>query len=213
MLIIIALFVIVGVRSCNNGGGIFGSDKPKKPDTVFSSHTEYIQQPPVTIPQYIPIQSGSAAPIFIPQQYKPDTSSMGIFLRQYMALAEKHFATNTYNDSITLKDSSGKRVGVVNLEDKISENKFVNRKPSYSLSFPVTTNTVTITKYEPKHWQIYIGGLIEGSQKQVLTSGGLGLLYKSKKDAIWEINAKYNFQQQAITYELGRYWKISFRKK
>ena len=209
-LVVIALLIIIGIRSCR--GGIFGGTEQRPNDTVHTTNTVYVQQPPITVKEYVPIQSGSAAPIIIPQQYKPDTSSMGIFLRQYMALAEKHFATNTYQDSITLKDSAGTRVGVVNLEDKISENKIVSRKPSYSLTFPVTTKTTTITVYPKQRAQFYIGGLIEGSQKQVITSGGLGLLYKSRKDAIWELNAKYNFQQQAITYELGRYWKISFRK-
>lgn len=209
-LIIIGCFIFFGIKTCNRGG-LFSGTEQRKPDTVYSQHTEYIQQPPQIIPQYIPIQTGSQQPIIIPSQYKPDTSLNGI-LKQYIELLNKFLAKNNYLDSVVLKDSAGKRVGVVNLEDQISENRFIYRKPSYQLTFPVTTNTITIMNYEKKRNQFYIGGLLEGSSKNILYSAGAGLLLKTKKDNIWTLNAKYQFQQKAISYELGRYFKLSFRK-
>jgi len=207
-LIIIVLFILYGLKTCNGGWG--NSEQPK-PDTVYTSHTEYIQQPPQIVPQYIPMPSSiQPAPIIIPSQYKPDTS-MNVLMRQYMDILNKYLAKNNYIDSIVLKDSTGRRVGVVNLEDQISENKFIFRKPSYLLTFPVTTNTLTITNPAKKRNELYIGGIIEGSTKNVLNSAGMGLLFKSKKDAIWGLSAKYQFNQQSINYELSRYFKISFR--
>lgn len=206
-LIIIALFLIVslgGLKTCN---GFLGKSQSKA-DTVYTSHTEYVQQPPQIIPQYIPMPSSSQQPVFIPQQYKPDTTLNGV-LRQYIELLNKYLVKNNYSDSVVLKDSAGHRVGVVNLEDQISENKFTYRKPSYQLSFPVTTNTITITKEAKKRNQLYIGGVIEGSTENGLNSAGLGLLFKTKKDAIWGFNAKYQFQNQPIRYELSRYFKLS----
>lgn len=209
-LIIIALVILYGLslKTCN----FFGQQSAPKADTVFSSHTEYVQQPPQIIPQYIPMPSSSQQPVFIPQQYRPDTTLNGV-LRQYIDLLNKFLAKNNYIDSVVLKDSAGKRVGVVKLEDQISENQFTYRKPSYQLSFPVTTNTITITKPAKKRNEIYFGGLIEGSTKNVLNAAGLGLLLKTKRDAVWGFNAKYQFNNQAINYELSRYFKISFRKQ
>ena len=208
-LIIIALFVAYGLslKTCN----FLGQQSASKADTIFSSHTEYIPQPPQIIPQYIPMPSSSQQPVFIPQQYKPDTSINGL-MRQYIDLLNKYLVKNNYSDSVVLKDSAGHRVGVVNLEDQISENKFVYRKPSYQLTFPVTTNTVTIINPAKKRNQLYLGGILEGSTKSLLNSAGIGLLFKTKKDAIWGVNAKYQFQNQAINYELSRYFKLSFRK-
>lgn len=103
-------------------------------------------------------------------------------MRQYIDLLNKFLAKiSNYIDSVVLKDSAGKRVGVVKLEDQISENQFTFRKPSYQLSFPVTTNTITITKEAKKRNEIYFGGIIEGSTKNVLNAAGLGLLLKTKK--------------------------------
>lgn len=205
--IIIAGFIIFGIRGCNNN--IF-TGKPTI-DTVHTSHTEYIQQPPVYIPQYVPVQSSSQTPIIIPSQYKPDTTINGL-LRQYNTLLEKYLTKNTYKDSIPLKDSSGKSVGVVNLEDVVSENLIKNRKSSYQLSFPITTNTTTITirePYKPKA-QFYFGGSISGSQTNLLSQIGLGTLYKSKKDAIWGAKVQYDFKN-GINYEISRYFKLSFK--
>ena len=194
-LIIIVLFILYGLKTGCNGFG--GQEKPKA-DTVYSSHTEYVQQPAQVIPQYIPFQTSSQQPI------------NGV-LRQYMEVLNKYLAKNNYIDSVVLKDTAGNKVGVVKLEDQISENKFVYRKPTYQLSFPVTTNTITITKEAKKRNQLYIGGVIEGSTKTVLNSAGMGLLFKTKKDAIWGFNAKYQFQNQSINYELSRYFKLSFK--
>lgn len=206
-LIIIVLFILYGLKTGCNG---FGKQEKPKADTVYTSHTEYVQQPAQIIPQYIPFQTSSQQPIVIPPQYKPDTS-INILMRQYLDVLNKFLAKNNYTDSVVLKDTAGNRVGVVKLEDQISENQFVYRKPSYQLSFPVTTNTITITKEAKKRNQLYIGGVIEGSTKTVLNSAGMGLLFKTKKDAIWGFNAKYQFQNQSINYELSRYFKLSFK--
>lgn len=202
-LIIILGFIVFGVYTCNRGGG---GNTPKA-DTVYSSHTQYIQQPPVYIPQYIPQQTSSSQPIIIPPQYAPNTANMEALLKQYNELANKFLAQNRYLDSIPLKDSTGKRVGVVNLDDLISENQIKSRKPSYQLTFPVTTNTVTITKYAPNKNKLYIGASLEGGTTNILSSVGAGVMLNTKKDALWGAKVSYNFAG-GVSYELSRYWKI-----
>ncbi len=207
-LIIIVGFVIFGIVTCNRGG--FNGNKPSS-DTVYSTKTEYIQQPPVYIPQYVPIQSGSQAPIVIPPQYQP-SQDLTTLIKQYNELANKFLSQNTYKDSIQLKDTAGRRVGVVNLEDMVSENQIKSRKPSYQLTFPTTTNTITITNYAPNKAKFYVGAHVEGGQKNLLNQAGLGVAYNSKKDALWMVNASYDFHQKGMYYGLSRYWKISLRK-
>lgn len=208
-LLIILLAVLYGLKNCD---GFFKGNPTPKADTVFTTRTEYIQQPAQIVPQYIPMPASTQVPVVIPQQYKPDTTLHGV-LRQYMEVLDNYLAKNNYIDSVILKDTAGNRVGVIKLEDQISENKFVYRKPSYQLSFPVTTNTITITKPAKKRNELYFGGLLEGSSKDVLNAVGVGALLKNKKDAIWGLSAKYQFANQAITYEISRYWKLSFRKQ
>lgn len=203
-LIIILGFILFGISTCNKGG--FSGNTPKA-DTVFSSHTEYVQSPPVFIPQYVPIQSGSNAPIVLPPQYvqlPADTAALGNMIRE---LANKYYSQNFYKDSVVLKDTTGKKVGVVTIDDVISENKIKSRTPSYQLTFPVTTNTITITKYAPNKAKFFVGATLEGGKQDVLSEAGIGLIYLSKKNALWNVSAKYNFKG-GINYELSRYWKI-----
>lgn len=206
-LLIIAGFIIFGIRSCGSNGST--TNRPKS-DTTFTSHTEYVVQPPQVIPQYIPIQSSSQTPIVIPSQYQP-SQDLATLIKQYNELASKFLAQNTYKDSISLKDSSGKTVGVVKLEDMISENQIKSRKPNYQLWFPVTTNTVTINNYPKSKAQFYFGGSIAGSQEKILESIGAGIIYKSKKEAMWGAKVNYNLAGK-VNYELSRYFKLSLRK-
>lgn len=198
-LIIIAGFLLFGIVTCKRG--MWSGNAPKT-DTVVK--TEYVQQPPVYIPQYIPQQTSSQQPIIIPQQYQPSQDGT-VLIKQYQELVNKFLAQNTYKDSVILKDTAGKKVGVVNLEDVVSENQIKSRKPSYQLQFPVTT--VTITKQAPEKAKFYVGASIAGSQQNIFNQAGVGFMYNSKKNALWGVKASYNFQQ-GISYELSRYWKI-----
>lgn len=207
-LIILFLFLIIGITTCTKRGWM---DNVKQgPDTVFTTKTEYIPQAPVFIPQYIPTQTGSQQPIIIPSQYQP-SQDLTTLIKQYQDLANKFLAQNTYVDSIQLKDSSGRRVGVVNLQDMVSENQIKTRKPSYQLTFPITTNTFTITQQAKSRAKFYVGASLAGEQEKVLKQAGIGLIYNSKRDALWGIKANYEFGQ-GFNYELSRYWKLSFRK-
>lgn len=206
-LILIISFVLFGLYTCNKDG----KDSNLKADTVYSSHTEYIPQPVQYVPQYTPQPSSSIQPIIIPPQYAPNTANLEALLKQYNSLLEKHIAQNRYLDSIPLKDSTGRRVGVVNLDDLVSENQIKSRRPSYQLIFPVTTNEMKITQPAKPKDKFYIGAAIQGGKTNIFNQAGLGFLYQSKKDAVWGIKVNYNFQGN-LNYELNRYWKLSFKK-
>ena len=66
-LLILAGVILVFIRLGCNGGGIFGKTEQRPNDTVHTTNTVYIQQPPITVKEYVPIQSGAQAPIIIHQ--------------------------------------------------------------------------------------------------------------------------------------------------
>lgn len=183
----------------------------KKYDTI-SKETVYVPQPPVQIPVYVPMQSGSTSyPVVIPQQYQP-SADITKLTEQYNELVKQFLATRTYKDSIQLKDSSGKRVGVVNLKDVVSENEIKSREPDYQLSFPQTTITIK-EPYVPNN-QVYIGGGITGSIASPLNGANVGLMFKNKKDRVFGATAgiqHYN-GQFVPTFGLNTYWKIKLKK-
>jgi hypothetical protein len=181
-------------------------------DTVrVETHTEYIPQPPVQIPVYIPTQSSSQAPIIIPPSYQPSANYEAL-LKQYNDLANKFLSVNTYKDSITLKDTSGTRVGVVNLQDVVSENQIKARNPSYQLSFPHTTTTITIK--DPPNRQLFLGFGLSGMPLLPVNGADLGLVYKNKQDHLFEFKVGARALGPTIqpNFELGTYWKIKFHK-
>lgn len=127
-IIVIALAVLLYFQRC--------TETVEVPEPKVVTKTEYIPQPPVVIPQYIPVPSTNQAPIVIPPNYHPSADQTEL-LRQYKELVNKFLAEKTYKDSIELKDSSGKKVGIVTLEDIVRENEIKSRKPSYQLTFPI----------------------------------------------------------------------------
>ena len=185
--------------------------KPQ-PIITVQRDTQYIQQPPVIIPQYQPvvIKSEAPNPVIIPQQYKEPTSDINELKQQIKDLADQFYAVNHYKDSLQLKDSAGNRVGVVNMEDAVSQNEIQSRNPSNSLRLPVITNTITIDHpYEAKN-RLYLGGGVLGNRIDLLTAIKAGLILKNKKDNIIEVNATVN-KGLGIGAEVGYYHKISFK--
>lgn len=208
-ILIIGLFLFIMFKD----GGV-GCNKPGKADTVTITKTEYIQQPPVYIPQYIPVITETKVPTYIPPQYQP-SSNQAELLKQYQGLVQEHFAENRYLDSIKLKDSSGKQVGIVNLNDVISQNKIKSREPSYQLSFPHTTTTTTITKEAPPKNMGFVGIGLTGNLAMPVNGAVGKFTWKDKKDRLYDFQAGgqlINGQVQP-QFGIGTSWKISFGKK
>lgn len=178
-------------------------------DTIsVKTETVYVPQPPVYIPTYIPQQSGSTVyPINIPAQYNP-SQDITRLTQQYNDLVKQFLATKTYKDSIQLKDSSGTRVGVVNLNDVISENEFKSRTPDYQLNLPHTYTTITLR--EPPKNQVFVGLGITGNQQAPLNGLYGGLTFKNKKDRLYGIKAGGQLYNNQIVPQFGieTFWKI-----
>jgi hypothetical protein len=205
---LIVIFLFVWLMFKPSGCG------PKAPwerngnDTIRSeTRVEYIPQPPVYIPQYIPVETSTSYPVVIPADRQASTD-LAALTKQYNALLKDHLAVRNYKDSIQLKDSSGNRVGIVNLNDNVFENRLGPRNVDYTLNLPHTTTTITLR--EPPSRQMFIGGGLTGNTKAPVNGVNLGLMYKNKKDRLFGASAgfqEYN-GQFVPQFQISTYWKI-----
>lgn len=200
LLIIFTVYIYFDISGKNATGN-------QGPDTIRV--IEYIQQPPVYIPQYVPVVTHSQPVTNIPPNYIP-SSEYKELKEQFEKLVREHLQTNIYKDSITLKDTAGNKVGVVNLEDAISENKFKTRNPSYQLNFPKEVITIR-EPYKPRN-QLFIGGGPLGNENTFFSGAKAGFYLKDKKDRLYGASV-YSIKNQPITYSLEAYFKIRLGKK
>lgn len=136
-------------------------------------------------------------------QYIADTSYKGL-LAQYDALGDKYFSRNVYKTNFILG-----AYGTAAVSDTIVANKIVGNSIDYHLNIPEKTTTITIHEpYKPKS-QLYIGGGLNGSPSNLVSSVELGLLYKNKKDQIFGAKVQQSFTL-GTSYGVSSYWKIKF---
>lgn len=118
-------------------------------------------------------------------------------------LLKEHLVRTIYSDTIKL-DS----IGTLVIRDTVWTNKlYGKRSVTTNYKIPIVTKTI-IKKEEPKR-QLYIGGNVFGNPN-FLQSASPGILYKNKKDQVYQFNVALNFDG-TITYGLGAYWKIKLK--
>jgi hypothetical protein len=122
---------------------------------------------------------------------------------RFNKLAKEYTAKLVYCDTIKL-DS----IGIITVVDTVSYNKIKDRKYIRNYKIPLVTKTTTIIKQPDPKRQLYIGGNLFGDTNK-LQSISPGIIYKDKKDRIFQVNVGVNFDGQ-IVYGVGTYWKIKF---
>lgn len=120
-------------------------------------------------------------------------------------LLKQHIARRTYKDTIAL-DS----LGTITVIDTVWLNKLGKRTYIKDYKIPLVTKTITIIKQPDPKRQLYIGGNLFGD-KTTLQSFTPGVLYKDRKDRIYQANVGVNFDGTLI-FGLGTYWKINLKK-
>ena len=112
----------------------------------------------------------------------------------------------TYKDTIAL-DS----LGTITVIDTVFQNSLKERTIFKNYKIPLVTKTTTIIKQPDPKRQLYIGGNLFGDRR-TLQSITPGLLYKDRKDRIFQANVGVNFDG-TLTFGVGTYWKINLNKK
>lgn len=201
IILVLVLFILFRPSGC-------GNPLPWEKTRDTTTKVIYEPQPPVYIPVYAPQQSGSTSyPVLIPPSYQP-SQDLARLTEQYNQLVRDFLASKTYRDSIQLKDSSGNRVGVVNLEDVVSENEIKSRKPDYQLTLPHTYTTITVK--DPPRTQLFYGAGVTGNTIAPVNGLYGSLALKNKKDRIFTLQAGGQIYNGKIVPQFGlsSYWKI-----
>lgn len=202
LLIVLLLFMIFD-DGCHK--------KPKEPETIVTivRDTVTVQGPTVYLPKYLPSKVVTLPPKIKTVEIPADTAELA---RRYEDLYNRMYSTNVYKDSITLKDTSGREVGIVNITDSIRENELFQRELSYRLKYTYINTTITKETQQPIRRSLSIGPYIQGSQNTLIKNTNILLAYKNKKEnniiATIGVEPFNNFQ---VVGGLGYTWKLSFR--
>lgn len=193
----ILLLIILLQRSCTGDVVVQEPTTVVKIDTVWKiKHDTVIKKIRVTDIKYV----------------KPDgpeyTSGEHIDTcrARFNYLLKQHSARRVYKDTIKL-DS----LGTITVIDTVWLNKLKNRSYINNYKIPLVTKTSTIIKAQQPKRQLYIGGNLFGDRR-TLQSFTPGLIYKDRKDRVYQANVGVNFDG-TLTFGVGTYWKINLSKK
>ncbi len=194
IIIIILAFIIFLQRSCQNNHIINPPISVVKIDTIWKIKTD-------TIIKTVKEISVIHMPVPSDPQYHP-TNDIDTCKARFNRLLTDMLTKRVYADTLKL-DS----LGTITIIDTVFMNKLGKRIKIYDYKIPLVTKTIT-KQADPKR-QLYIGGNLFGDKTklQLLTPG---ILYKTKKDHIYQANIGINFDG-TITYGAGMYWKIKLK--
>jgi hypothetical protein len=166
-----------------------------KVDTIWKKIHDTVKK---NVPIYVSIPT-EPGPEYIP------SSNLDSLRKQYLLLRDKYLVKNVYVDTIKLDT-----FGIVQVVDTVQFNKLKTRVTVQDYKIPTIIKETTIIKKADPVRQLYVGSNLFGNQNslQAITPG---LIYKTKKDQIYQANVGVNFDG-SITYGLGMYWKIKLRK-
>lgn len=192
IVILILVIVILLQRSCNDIRP--NKDVEIKTDTVYKHINDtIIKKVNIVKKEYVYIDK---------PQYKPG-ETIDTCKARFNDLLKEHLTMNIYSDTIKI-DSIGRLI----IKDTVWTNKLHGQRKIFA-DYKIPTITKTVTKFEEPKRQLYIGGNILGNTNS-LQSITPGILYKNKKDQIYQANIGIG-NNGDIIYGLGLYWKIKIR--
>jgi hypothetical protein len=190
----ILVAIIFLQRSCN-GEQVLSDPQPIiTTDTIWkTTHDTVYKKVSVIKKEYIKLQG---------EQYTSG-ETIDTCKTRFENLLKEHLVRTVYSDTLKL-DS----LGTIVVRDTVWLNKLYGKR-QYIKDYKIPFVTKTITKPTPPKRQLYFGGSIFGNTNslQAITPG---LLYKNKKDQVYQANIGLNFDG-TITYGFGAYWKIKIK--
>ena len=130
-----------------------------------------------------------------------------------MALLKDYYSKVLYKDTLVLPDS----LGIVALNDTITQNKILGR--TFNANVKQRTIKETMIVKEPARNQLYYGLNAGFNKEDYVSAVGAGLILKTKKDKIYNLNIGVNNRTTDGTnggfspyVGFGTYWKIKVRK-
>ena len=190
----ILVAIIFLQRSCNGEQTSSTSEPIITTDTIWkTTHDTVYKKVSVVKKEYIKLEG---------EQYTSG-ETIDTCKARFENLLKEHLVRTVYSDTLKL-DS----LGTIVVRDTVWLNKLYGKR-EYIKDYKIPFVTKTITKSEPPKRQMYVGGNLFGNSNS-MQSITPGLLYKNKKDQIYQVNVGINFDG-TITYGLGAYWKIKIK--
>lgn len=121
-------------------------------------------------------------------------------------ILSKYYAKSVFKDTLKLADS----LGYVAITDTISENKIQFRIAESKVKERIIKEKEYLQI--PPKTQLYVG--VNGSVDKInfLSSVGAGLVLKTKKDQLYQLNLGVTGKNLTPFVGAGTYWKIKLRK-
>jgi hypothetical protein len=116
----------------------------------------------------------------------------------------------SYLQKVGYKDTVHTKYGFVRIYDTVTQNRIIARRVFTDFDVPLVTNTITIR--DKPRGEVYIGAGGMWNCQEKLLGVGPSLMYKSKRDQVFEVGAMVNTASQ-LSYFAGLKFKISLRKK
>lgn len=192
VIILILVIIILLQRSCNNVN--ITPEVKIETDTVYKNvHDTIFRTATIIKKEYVHID-------------KPEYTSgetIDTCKARFQNLLKEYLTKNVYLDTIKI-DSIGELV----IQDTVWINKLYGKRKIF-VDYKIPTITKTITKFEEPKRQLYVG-LNGFANKDNVTIFSPGIIYKNKKDQIFQASIGLDFNG-TITYGIGTYWKIKIK--
>ena len=172
-----------------------------KPNDTITVHDTTWKRYDSVIVKKVPIYKEVIVELASKPEMLPDTNYARL-KEQYMALLKLYINKVVYKDTIKIGD-----YGYIAVLDTVKENKITYRRTRDNFSIPVVKETKTITKYAPPVRQLYVGGGVMVNNSLGVRGAQAGLIYKTKKDNIYNITAGANVDG-TVMYGVHYYYKL-----
>ena len=172
-----------------------------KPNDTITVHDTTWKRYDSIIVKKVPIYKEVVVEVASKPEMLPDTNYARL-KEQYMALLKLYINKFVYKDTIKVGE-----YGYIAVLDTVKENKIVYRRTRDNFNIPVVKETKTITKYAPPVRQLYVGGGVMVNNTIGIRGVEAGLLYKTKKDAIYNLNANIDINGN-VMYGVNYFYKL-----
>jgi DNA-binding Lrp family transcriptional regulator len=172
-----------------------------KPNDTLVVHDTAWQIHDSIVVRKVPVYKEVRVEIASRPEMLPDTNYANL-KRQYEALLTLFLNQRIYSDTIKIGS-----YGYVAVLDTIKENKLASRRTQENYKIPIVKETKTITKYAPPVRNLFVGGGITTSNSLGIRGVEAGIIYKTKKDALFNAKASVDLNGSPL-YGFGYYYKL-----
>lgn len=172
-----------------------------KPNDTLVVHDTTWKRYDSLIVKKVPVLKEIVVEVASKPEMLPDTN-YATLKRQYMALLQLYLNKVIYSDTIRVGS-----YGYISVLDTVNENKLASRKIKENYNIPEIKETKTITRYLPPSRSLFVGGGINTSNSIGIRGIEAGILYKTKKESIFNIKAQVDLDGKPM-YGFGYYTKI-----